>query len=166
MKKFLIAAVLLLSSAFVPGTATAVQRNIYPEPSLAHEELATALKNAAASHKRIIMTFGGNWCGDCQVLDIYMHQPENQAILEANYILIHINIGRMDQNLDIAEKYQIPLDKGVPAVAVLNSDGRLLYSQRNGEFESMRRMQSAAVTDFLHTWLPSAAPCKTRQVTC
>jgi len=166
VKKFVFAAALLFLTAFAPAAANAVQRNIYPDPALAHDELAAALKTAAATHKRVIMTFGGNWCPDCQVLDLYMHQPENQAILEANYILIHINIGRMDQNLDIAAKYQIPLDKGVPAVAVLNSDGRLLYSQRNGEFESMRRMQASAVTDFLHTWMPATAPCKTHQVTC
>ena len=37
----------------------------------------------------------------------------------------------------------------VPAVAVLSSTGRLLYSQKGGEFESMRPMQSSAVTQFL-----------------
>jgi thioredoxin 1 len=40
----------------------------------------------------------------------------------------------------------------VPALAVLDSHGRLLYSQKAGEFEAMRGMQSGAVTEFLNTW--------------
>ena len=67
---------------------------------------------------------------DCQVLDLYFHDAANRPILEANFVLVHINIGHGDQNLDIAARYGIPLDKGVPALAVLNRHGKLLYSQR------------------------------------
>jgi hypothetical protein len=45
---------------------------------------------------------------------------------------------------------------------VLDSDGKLLYSQRTGEFEAMRRMQSSAVTAFLTQWKPVAAAGNTR----
>ena len=94
-------------------------------------------------------------CGDCQVLDIYFHDPANKPLLDANYVLVHVNIGHMDQNQDIAERYQIPLKKGVPALAVLDEHGKLLYSQRTGEFESMRRMEIGSVTSFLLQWKPS-----------
>ncbi len=49
--------------------------------------------------------------------------------------------GHMDQNQNIAERYQIPLQKGVPALAVLDDHGKLIYSQRTGEFEKMRHME-------------------------
>jgi hypothetical protein len=61
----------------------------------------------------------------------------------------------MDQNLGIAGRYQVPLNKGVPALAILNMHGKLLYSQRTGEFEAMRRMESSAVTQFLVQWKPA-----------
>jgi hypothetical protein len=49
------------------------------------------------------------------------------------------------------------LRKGVPALAVLGERGELLYSQKSGEFEAMRGMQSSAVTAFLVRWKrPSA----------
>jgi thioredoxin 1 len=73
-------------------------------------------------------------------------------ILDDNFILVHVNIGRLDANLDIAEHYQIPLKKGVPAIAVLSDRGVLLYSQKTGEFEAMRYMQPGAVTEFLEHW--------------
>ena len=141
-------------------------RQIYPDPGRAKSDLATAQKTAAATHKRILLDFGGNWCGDCVVLDIYFHDPANLPILESNFVLVHINIGHMDENLDIAQKYGVPLDKGVPALAVLTEGGKLLYSQRNGQFEAMRRLDSSAVTQFLVQWKPVKPGCSAVMVTC
>jgi thioredoxin 1 len=150
-------AILAILVAFTLLPARSAERDIYPAPDQAKAELAAALAAAAANHKRVIVDFGGNWCTDCHVLDRYFHDSANAPILQANFILVHINIGRMDENLDIAERYQIPLRKGVPALAVLGEKGELLYSQRTGEFEAMRGMQSSAVTDFLVRWKPPAA---------
>ena len=152
--------------AFACGTARSAGRDIYPDPAQAKGDIAAALKTAAAGHKRVLLDFGGNWCGDCQVLDIYFHNAENLPILEANFVLVHVNIGRMDENVDIAEKYRVPLSKGVPAVAVLSEKGKLLYSQEGGEFESMRRMDPSSVTKFLVEWKPSKAGCSVMVVNC
>ena len=155
-----------MALALASGTVVAATRNIYPDPAQAKADLAAALKTAAATHKRVLLDFGGNWCGDCQVLDIYFHDPANRPILEANFVLVHINIGMTDANLDIAKKYAVPLDKGVPALAVLSEKGTLLYSQKGGEFEAMRRMQSSAVTSFLVQWKPAREGCSVMVVTC
>ena len=66
------------------------------------------------------------------MLDRYFHDPANRPILESNFVLVHVNIGMTDANLEIAEKYQVPLNKGVPALAVLSEQGKLLYSQKGG----------------------------------
>ena len=146
----------LVACVFSVVPARSAENDIYPAPDHAKIDLAAALDASAATHKRIILDFGGNWCPDCRVLDLYFHDSANRPVLEANYILVHVNIGRMNENLDIAERYRIPLRKGVPALAVLGERGELLYSQRTGEFEAMRGMQSSAVTDFLVRWkLPS-----------
>jgi thioredoxin 1 len=138
----------------LPVRSLAALADIYPSPAQANADLAAALTAAAADHRRIIIDFGGNWCPDCHALDLYFHDATNAPILEASFVLVHVNIGRVNENLDIAARYQIPLAKGVPALAVLDSDGKLIYSQKTGEFESMRRMQSAAVTAFLDRWKP------------
>jgi thiol:disulfide interchange protein len=148
------------------GTARSANREIYPEPTQARADLAAALKTALQTHKRGLIDFGGNWCGDCQVLDIYMHNAENLRILDDNYVLVHVNVGHMDENLDIANQYQVPLTRGVPAIAVLSEKGKLLYSQKGGEFESMRRMESSAVTTFLVQWKPSKEGCSAVMVNC
>jgi thioredoxin 1 len=154
------------TTATSPGTTPpAANRVIYPDPAQAKADLAAALQTAARNHKRILLDFGGNWCGDCQVLDLYFHDPANRPILEANFVLVPINIGHMDANLDIAERYEVPLRRGVPALAVLSENGTLLYSQKGGEFEAMRRMESSAVTGFLVQWKPEG-PCSAVLVNC
>jgi hypothetical protein len=72
----------------------------------------------------------------------------------------------MDANLDLARKYQIPIERGVPALAVLSENGKLLYSQKNGQFEAMRSLQSSSVTQFLVQWRPQRAPCSVVVVSC
>jgi thiol:disulfide interchange protein len=153
----------LALTAIMTGAAT---REIYPDPAHAKADLAAAIKTAAQSHKRVIVDFGGDWCGDCQVLDIYFHNAENRPILDSNFVLVHINIGRMDENLDIAEQYGIPVTLGVPALAVLSEKGKLLYGQRGGEFKSMRRMESSEVTKFLVQWRPPKVGCSVMVVNC
>ena len=167
MKFTKLLALALLLAAFA-GQARSANREIYPDPSQAKADLAAALKTAAAQHKRVLLDFGGNWCGDCQVLDIYFHDPSNLQILNANFVLVHINIGHdgIDTNFDIAQRYGVPLQKGVPALAVLDEHGKLLYSQKQGEFEAMRRMQSSSVTSFLVQWRPEREGCSAVVVNC
>ncbi len=142
------------SSAPAPAEPAPITPNphLYSAEANAPEQIKSALGQAAAEHKRVLLDFGGNWCGDCQVLDIYLHQPPNAEILAKNFILVHVDIGEYDHNLQVAARYGIPLSKGVPAMSVLDSDGKTLYSQRTGEFERMSHMDSAAVTAFLNQW--------------
>jgi thiol:disulfide interchange protein len=130
----------------------AVKKHLYSAEANPKAEIASALKQASLEHKRVILDFGGDWCGDCQVLDIYFHQSPNLELLDKNFLLVHVDIGRFDKNLDIPEKYNIPLKKGVPALAVLDADGKLLYSQQTAEFGDMRYMYPTSVTDFLNRW--------------
>ena len=130
--------------------------DIYPAPEQAQADLTAALKQAAAQHRRVIVDFGGNWCTDCHVLDSYMHDATNQPLIEANFVVVHVNVGHIDKNQDIAERYGIPLGKGVPALAVLDAHGKVLYSQIGGEFEDMRHMDAGALTQFLQRWKPHA----------
>jgi hypothetical protein len=164
-KKFKIVSLAALLALAVVAANSATP-DIYPDPVHARADLAAALHTAAATHKRILLDFGGNWCEDCHVLDIYLRDPANQPIVDANFVVVHINVGRYDANLDLARRYQIPLDKGVPALAILSDHGALLYSQKNGEFEALRHMESSEVTRFLVHWKPVRQGCSVLVVNC
>lgn len=131
--------------------------DLYPAAANAHEGIRQAILKAAAEHKNVLLVFGGNWCLDCHLLDLYFHDPGNASLLAANYVLVNVNIGEYDRNLDLARKYGIPLSKGVPALVVLDGAGHVLYAQRNAEFENMRVQDASAVTLFLQKWKPKAS---------
>lgn len=149
-----VAAFAVLTAALPAQNHAAPKKHIYPDPAKAKSEIQAALVKAKKEHKRIILDFGGNWCGDCIVLDKYFHSEPNASLLKKNFVLVDINIGRWDANKDLAKTYEVPLEKGVPALAVLDEDGKILYSQRNGEFEAMRTLSPAALTEFLTRWKP------------
>jgi thiol:disulfide interchange protein len=160
----LLAALLLILAAAPATQATAqiidkVNKNLYSETANPTADINAALAQARREHKRVLLDFGGNWCGDCQVLDIYYHQSPNAELLAKNYILVHINIGHMDKNVDVAKKYNVPITKGVPALAVIDANGKLLYAEREKEFE---HPSPEAITAFLNRWKPvkNAAPLK------
>jgi thiol:disulfide interchange protein len=137
----------------VPITAPpAVKKHLYSADADPKTDIAAALKQARLEHKRVILNFGGDWCGDCQVLDIYLHQEPNLDLFDKNFVLVHVDIGHFDKNVDITEKYGVPLKKGVPALAVLDANGKILYSQQAAEFGDMRYMQPTSVTEFLNRW--------------
>jgi hypothetical protein len=129
--------------------------NLYNPQADAKREIKEALEHAAREHKNVILVFGGNWCYDCHVLDLAFHHPEIEPRLKAHYIVVHVDIGEYNKNLDLAERYQVPLKKGVPALAVLAADGKLLYSQQAGEFEAARSLAPGDVMAFLKKWQPA-----------
>jgi len=157
--KLIVAAGLLCGAAGVHLQAQSnsaampfVPKHIYSETADPKAEIAAGLAKAKKEHKRVILDFGGDWCGDCQVLDIYFHQQPNAQLLEKNFVLVHVWIGHFDRNIDLAAKYGVPINKGVPALAVLSSDGKVVYSQGTGQFADMRNMESKSVTEFLEKW--------------
>jgi hypothetical protein len=131
-------------------------KNIYPDNVDAHKEIKEAEEQAAKDHRRVLLVFGANWCYDCHVLDLAFHRPDFAPTM-AGYEVAHIDIGDDGKkNADLAKQFQVPLEKGVPALAVIESDGKLVVSQKNGEFENARAMTPEALLEFLNKWKPEA----------
>jgi thioredoxin-related protein len=126
--------------------------DLYPAGADAKKEIAEALEKGVAEDKRVILIFGGNWCYDCHVLDRALHSGEAGKIAKESYLLVHVDIGEGDKNKDLVAKYKIPLDKGVPALAVLKSDGSMVYWSGYGEFEAARAMLKKDLVAFLNYW--------------
>jgi thiol:disulfide interchange protein len=133
--------------------AVTTKKDLYPADAKPKEEIEVALKAAAEPKKRIMLIFGANWCYDCHVLDRALHEGEAGKIVEKNFLLIHVDIGEGEKNLDLAKLYKTPLDKGVPAVAILDHQGKLLYSSGAGEFEAARHMMKKDLVAFLSKWI-------------
>lgn len=129
--------------------------NLYDKNANANIDIEEAIARAKKEHQRVILVFGANWCYDCHVLDQAFHQIDVAKILQKNFQVVHVDIGDDGKkNGDVAAEYQVPMEKGIPALAVLDPDGKLLYSQKNGEWESARSLDPDDLIAFLNTWKP------------
>jgi thioredoxin 1 len=147
----LLSFVLLFSAAF--GWAQSAQREIYPDPTHAKADILVALKAAPQAHKRVLIVFGANPCSVCQVLDRYMQETANRSLLDAGYLLVHVNVGNGEYNLDLGAKYKFDMSNGIPAAAILSEKGELLYSKAfaSAPHESFA---SPVLTALLTQWKP------------
>jgi hypothetical protein len=129
---------------------------LYPPAGGAHQEITHAIAEASKARKRVLLIFGADWCYDCHVLDRALRRPDITPTLNANFEVVHVDVGQGDKNQDLMSEYQVPMARGIPAVAVLDATGKLLYSQKNGEFERARAMGPEDLLEFLNKWKPQA----------
>jgi hypothetical protein len=128
-----------------------VNAHLYPTGD-ARQQIHDAVARAGREHKNVLLVFGADWCYDCHVLDKAFHRPDIAAVLNPNYELVDVDIGEGNKNLDLAARYEVALNRGVPAVAVLDSKGALLYSQKAGEWERARALGPQDLLEFLNRW--------------
>jgi thioredoxin 1 len=124
--------------------------NLYHEGADAQKEVSETIAAAGKEGKRVILVFGANWCGDCYALDYGFHQPRIAPLLDANFKVVHIDVGRFDRNLALGKKYRVDLEKGIPSLVILSPRGGLLYSTR--EFDRAQVMTEEDIIGFLNTW--------------
>jgi thiol:disulfide interchange protein len=129
-----------------------VDESIYPAQANAREEIREAEKRAAKGKKRVLVVFGADWCYDCHVLDKAFHRKDIAAALTPNYEVVHVDVGRGEKNQDLMNEYGVPMKRGIPAIAILDSGGKLLYSQRNGEWERARALGPEDLIALLRKW--------------
>ena len=127
---------------------------IYDEKADARKDIAAAIANAGESRRNVVLIFGANWCGDCRALHAQMHKPELASIIEKNFVVVGIDLGRWNKNLDVAEQYHVPIKHGIPALAVLDSRGNLLYAMDQGQFADARSMSYESIKEFFVKWEP------------
>ncbi len=129
-----------------------LKKDIYPAGVDAKAEINQALAQARRQQKRVLLVFGANWCYDCHVLDLAFQRADLAPLLAADYEVVHVDVGEGDKNQDLMQLYQVPMGKGIPALAVLDANGKLLYSQQHGEFEKARALTPEELSAFLHKW--------------
>jgi len=128
---------------------------LYSDPREAKTELKAALAKAGQEGKRVLVVFGGNWCYDCHVLDTTFRSPAFAPLVNANFVVVHINIGDEGKdNNDLAARLGVALDKGVPSLGVLEPSGKVVYAQKDGQFEATEKIGPEDVRAFLEKWKP------------
>ena len=149
----MVAAVLALGMV-VPAYAA---DKVFDPTRDANKDLHAAMAEAQKEHKNILMDVGGNWCPWCILLDRMLNDDaELHALLEKNYVLLHVNFSRENENLDFLGPY--PKAKGYPAWYVLSPKGKLLKAEDTSELEQTHKLDAGYNKDTLKKFLHENAP--------
>ncbi|MGN6357030.1 MAG: thioredoxin family protein [Novosphingobium sp.] len=126
----------------------------YDEAADADRQVAQGKARARAEGKKLLIDLGGNWCPDCRVLAGVMALPEVSAFLRRHYVVVYVDVGRLDKNGQIARAYGIAKVTGVPALlAVDPRSDRLLNPGRIFALTDARHMTPQALADWLAQWV-------------
>ncbi len=129
---------------------------IYDENADAKKDIAAAMARAKKDNKRVLLMFGGNWCGWCRKLHgLFGSDPDVSRALLYEYELVMVDIGRWDKNQDVAKEYGAPKSAGVPFLIVLDYDGRVLARQETGVLEEGDGHSPEKVLTFLNAYKAS-----------
>ncbi len=128
----------------------------YDDSADPHVALQRALGQARAHNQYVLLIFGANWCQDCRELDKAMH-GSSAPLIESRFVVVKINVGNFDRNLDLADRYGNPIRRGIPAAVIVTPADQALYATQGGELANARRMGEAGIYQFFSKML-SAQP--------
>jgi protein disulfide-isomerase len=138
---------LLIATASLAFSAIAAT-GPYDESADAPAQIEAALVEAGQAKVPVLVVFGANWCGDCKVLDLAFKEGASAPLIAEKFRVVKVNVGRFDRNVDVAERYGVPLKSGIPAVAVLSAQGQVVYATKAGELANARKMGEKSIYDF------------------
>lgn len=121
-----------------PARKGASKAKLYDETADAREQIAAALVEARAGGKRVLIQWGGNWCGWCLRLDkLLKSDPAIVRELRERYVVVHVDTGIPDdKNVALAEGYGARVnEEGYPYLTVLGPDGKAAANHDSGSFE-------------------------------
>lgn len=125
----------------------------FDEDANADAALAATFARAKAVHKRVLVDLGANWCADCRILSGVMELPDMRRFLEAHYVVVLVDVGRFDKNLQVPARFGITERlEAVPALLVVDPDGTLVNKNHIFALEDARNMTPQAIADWLAEW--------------
>lgn len=120
--------------------------------------IATALAAAKKDRRLVFVNFGADWCIDCRVLErLFLTNPV-KSFMDSHFHVVTIDVGvsfddGKGKNAELSMRYGLDLmTSGVPAIVVLDPEGRTVATTRDGQWRSARKFTTADVMPFLQAW--------------
>lgn len=148
------ATTLLVPLVFLTGIAVAQERKahdaIYDTDADAGKDIAAALAKARYDNKRVLLVYGGNWCGWCRKMHETFKDRNVRRTMLYEYELVTVDIGKWDKNEDIAKKYGSTIrTDGVPYLTVLSGDGKTVAHTGTKPLRTGSEVDASKVRAFL-----------------
>jgi len=92
----------------------------YDGKVITEEGLDVLIDHSIGASKQPVIIFGANWCPDCRILEGTLNLPTIKKFNAERFEIIHIDVGRYDQNMSLMKKLRIESKIGIPRVVILD----------------------------------------------
>ena len=146
------------TSAPTPAAAPAKPKpTIYNPAADAAQDIRNAVAQAKRENKHVLLQVGGNWCGWCIKLeDMVNNDPELKRQMDDNFVLVHVNYSKEQENLPLLASLGYPQRFGFPVLVVLDANNNRLHTQDSSYLEEGSGHSKKKVAGFFKQWSPSA----------
>ena len=124
----------------------------YNPDAAAHAAVDAALEAAAAEGKRVVITFGANWCTDCRVLAAAFELPQIATFIDEHFETVKVDMGKLDRNLDVVARFDFEKFVHVPTVVIAEPDGTVVNASTSREWFYARERNPQDVADYLYKY--------------
>jgi thioredoxin-related protein len=157
---------LVLGAMWSAGVARAAEfpklgRDVFDWKADGEEQLKTALAEAQASGRRVVLMLGANWCPWCHRLDAVLRRdPELRTRWERDYVLVRINVNWKTVapcNPEILARYRRAPQRGIPVLTLLDAKGNILANPDISRWEiaESKDYDVAKLRGFFAEWAPT-----------
>jgi thiol-disulfide isomerase/thioredoxin len=148
-----------------PKPAKKVRPNVYDENADGKALVAAACAKAAKENKRVLVQWGGNWCGWCHLLhNFFKKEPEVAKLLRDEYELVLVDVVQFKKDESHWKRLGVDLKgQGFPYLTVVDADGKLVANQPTEPLETPKEKaktngyEKPKVVEFLKKY---AAPAR------
>lgn len=121
----------------------------YKDDADASATVATARQQALKDGKFLMITFGANWCLDCRTLHHHLKSPEVEAFTGDVFNFVNVDVGKFNNNRELASKLGVDLRRGIPVAIFFSPDGKVIGTTNEGQLEPARFYTSKQILKFV-----------------
>jgi thiol-disulfide isomerase/thioredoxin len=115
----------------------------------ASDDIVIARADAKDRGRFLMITFGANWCYDCRNLHRMLETDEVRAYTNKLFDFVFVDVGKMNQNRQAAERLGVDLNRGIPIAVFYGPDGPLIGAPNEGQLEAARYYSSKQILKFV-----------------
>lgn len=146
LRRILFISALLLVAATTSAGSQATQLGYDPVAD-PFEQYQSAIAQAKAQNKLVLVIAGGDWCRWCHVLNHFVSDNSDvDFALHDAFVVVKVYVG--DENYNEFFFSQLPEARGAPHFWIVSADRSVLASQSTGSFEHGRNGYDKQ--EFLH----------------
>jgi thioredoxin-related protein len=133
--------------------------SIYDKKADTDVQVAKATERAKRDSKRVLVMFGGDWCGWCHKLhELFASDAEIHGILANDYELVMVDLAAphaeplLERCKSALSKEELQKGVGYPFLSILDGTGKIVTSQRTDPLEEGNHHDPKKVREFLKKW--------------